>query len=142
MLIGTGTRNALGLSALFAAAFGFTARPAAAQQTLFVGNNGNSTIEKFDSNGVGTKFNTSFTSGSLRGPFGLAFDGAGNLFVANGNNNTIEKFNTTTGVGTLFANGSGLNLPIGIAFDRNGILYVANYTRLWPFSCGVAGDLL
>jgi sugar lactone lactonase YvrE len=95
--------------------------------SLYVGNNGNSTIVKFTSmGGVLSSNGTVFTSSNLGGPEGMAFDSAGNLYVANDNGN-IVKFTSTGGVlsssGTVIANvGSGAG---GLAFDANGNLYVA-----------------
>jgi hypothetical protein len=51
----------------------------------------------------------------LNQPFGLAFDGAGDLFVTNVGNNTIEEF-TPGGIGSVFAS-SGLNGPQFLAFE-------------------------
>ena len=95
-------------------------------QNLFVANGDSDSIEKFNASGVGTVF----ASSGLSGPFGLAFDSAGNLFVANSYVGTagysIEKFNSS-GVGTVFAGPStGLAQPVGVAFDSKGNLFVAN----------------
>jgi sugar lactone lactonase YvrE len=92
---------------------------------LFVANsgggNGNSTIEKFTPNGIGTVF----ASSGLNEPWGIAFDSGGNLYVANVD--TIEEFNPN-GSGTVFATAaSGLSEPEGLAFDSSGNLYVGNY---------------
>jgi hypothetical protein len=66
-----------------------------------------------------------FASG-LNQPWGLAFDGAGNLFVSNYGDHRIYKF-TPGGVRTTFATfTSGLKGPQGLAFDSAGNLYVAN----------------
>lgn len=95
-------------------------------------NVGNKTIVKFDSSGYGSVWANS----GLVDPYGLAFDGNGNLFVANNGNNTIEKFDST-GHGSLFADANaGLSWPMGLAFDDSGNLYVAN-THFYP---GVGGD--
>lgn len=72
---------------------------------------------------LGTVFASA--SSGLSGPFGLAFDSAGNLYVANARNNTIEEFNSS-GTGTVFAS-SGLDIPRGLAFDSAGNLYVSNF---------------
>jgi len=87
---------------------------------LYVANEGNTTIEKFDSNRAGTVFATAASGLDL--PEGLAFDSSGDLYVAN-YNNTILKFNTGGGV-SVFAS-SGLSNPQGLAF-YGGDLYVAN----------------
>ncbi|HVM61502.1 MAG TPA: hypothetical protein VMV72_11620, partial [Verrucomicrobiae bacterium] len=96
---------------------------------LFVANsgggNGNSTIQEFTPNGVGTVFATA----GLSYPVALAFDSGGNLFVANDGNNTIEEY-TSNGSGTVFATAaSGLDYPGDLAFDSSGNLYVPNYNN-------------
>jgi subtilisin-like proprotein convertase family protein len=89
---------------------------------VYVSNTGNSTIEKFDTNGTSSLFSNS----GLSTPYGLAFDGSGNLYTANYADSTIEKFDAN-GVGTVFADSSdGMAGPFGLAFDRAGNLYVAN----------------
>jgi sugar lactone lactonase YvrE len=95
-------------------------------QNLFVANGDSDSIEKFNPLGVGTAFAIS----GLSGPFGLAFDIAGNLFVANSYVGTagysIREFNPS-GVVTVFAGPStGLAQPVGVAFDSKGSLFVAN----------------
>jgi len=92
--------------------------------TIYVANNGNSTIEEFNSSGVGTVF--ADASEGVTRPWGLAVDSSGNLYVANAGNDTIERFNMN-GIGTVFANASkGVSTPTGLGFDSSGNLYVAN----------------
>jgi hypothetical protein len=86
---------------------------------LFVSNQGNNTIEEFNSSGVGKLF----ASSGLDEPEGLAFDSSGNLYVANKGLHTIEKFNSS-GVGTFFA--PSLGASFGLAFDSTGNLYASN----------------
>ncbi len=104
------------------------------------GGNGNSTIEKFTPNGIGTVF----ASSGLSLPWGMAFDSSGNLYVANLAGDTIEEFDPT-GSGAVFATAAeGLNFPAAIAFDASGNLYVANvgnYT-IEKFSPGGTGSFL
>jgi sugar lactone lactonase YvrE len=107
---------------------------------LFVANsgggNGNSTIEEFSPNGVGT----TFASAGLSYPVALAFGGAGNLFVANDGNNTIEEYSSNA-TGTIFATAtSGLEYPAGVAFDSSGNLYVPNYDNT-ILKFGTNGDV-
>jgi DNA-binding beta-propeller fold protein YncE len=83
---------------------------------------GGSTIQEFNTNGVGTLI--AYSGPGLNGASGLAFDKNGNLYVANAGNNTIEEFNTND-VGTIFAS-TGLDYPVGLAFDSAGNLYAAN----------------
>ena len=85
---------------------------------IYVSNVGNTTVEKFDASGNPSLFSNS----GLNSPYGLAFDGTGNLYAANNGANTIEKFDAN-GVGTVFADSSdGIAGPIGLAFDRAGNL--------------------
>src|SRR5437879_5321482 len=78
--------------------------------SIYVGNWGNNTIEKFDSiTGIGTLFANS----GLSQPQGLALDNQGNLFVGNSGNNTIMKFDSA-GHGSFFGNSGS---PAGLAFD-------------------------
>lgn len=87
---------------------------------IYVVNNGDNTIRRFDSV-TGANLGVFVHTGT--GPEGLAFDSAGNLYVANWGN-TIEKF-TPGGVRSVFAS-TGLSLPSGLAFDSAGNLYAAN----------------
>jgi len=87
--------------------------------TIYVSSRGTSTVTKYDSNGKGTVFATSY----LKSPAGLAFDRSGNLYVANRGDNTIARFDAN-GNGSVFA--SALSDPCGLAFDSSGNLYVAN----------------
>src|SRR5439155_475104 len=56
-------------------------------------------------------------------PYGLAFDGSGNLFEADFSSGAIVKF-TPDGTESTFA--SGLNTPIGLAFDSSSNLFEAD----------------
>jgi hypothetical protein len=57
---------------------------------------------------------STFASGYLQGPTGLAFDGAGNLFEADGSSGRVLEF-TPGGSGSVFA--TGLNWPTALAFQ-------------------------
>jgi sugar lactone lactonase YvrE len=70
---------------------------------------------------TGTK--TTFASG-LNGPYGVAFDSAGNLFEADFGSGAIFKF-TPTGTKSAFA--SGLNGPIGLVFDSFDNLFETDF---------------
>lgn len=78
---------------------------------LYVANNGNNTIVKFNSSGGILSTNSSvFANTGLDLPQGLAFDSAGNLYVANQHGGTglgvgigsVEEF-TPGGIGSVFA---------------------------------------
>jgi hypothetical protein len=60
----------------------------------------------------------------LHGPWGLAFDSAGNLFEADSGSGNIYEF-TRGGVQSSFA--SGLNHPVGLAFDSTGNLFEGDF---------------
>jgi hypothetical protein len=76
------------------------------------------------------------TAASFNIPYGIAYDGAGNLYVSDYFNNEIRKVATATGAVTTFAGtttsghadgtgtAAGLNAPIGMAYDGNGNLYI------------------
>ena len=78
------------------------------------------------------------TSASLRAPFGLAFDSAGNLFIAEQNAHRIRRVDGVTGListvaGNLIgiyggdggpATSAGVVSPAGIALDTAGNLYI------------------
>ncbi len=63
-----------------------------------------------------------FVSG-LNGPWGLAFDSAGNLFETDFYTGEINNF-TTNGVQSTFA--TRLSEPEGLSFDSVGNLFEAN----------------
>jgi trimeric autotransporter adhesin len=82
----------------------------------------------------------SATAAELQNPFGLVFDGAGNLYIADNGNNRIRKVNAAGVITTFAGNGiygySGdggpatlaeLTLPEGLAIDGGGNLYIADY---------------
>ena len=78
---------------------------------------------------------STFHSGGLGEPEGLAFDTAGNLLVADSLNGAIDKF-TPGGTGTTFAFGLGdIN---SLAFDHAGNLFAAGYANgtIYEFTPG------
>ena len=100
---------------------------------LYVSSSGSNKIEKYDlatGADLGAFVNTSFS------PYGLAFDGAGNLFVAKAQYSGIEKFSSTgTDLGSFVGY---MDLPSGMAFDSAGNLYVGEYGpgRITKFTPG------
>ena len=63
---------------------------------------------------------------NLNNPWGLAFDGSGNLYVSSSGDELVYRF-TPGGYRSIFSYGIPLlNDPRGIAFDSGGNLYVAN----------------
>jgi hypothetical protein len=87
-------------------------------QNMFVSDFNNGNIYEITPGGVQTTFAT-----GLAGPWGLAFNSAGDLFVADNNSGNIYKF-TPDGTRTTFA--TGLDYPFALAFDSAGNLYVGN----------------
>ncbi len=81
------------------------------------GISGNS-ISKVSTTGVVTLFKSGVTN-----PYGLAFDGIGNLYAANLSLGTITKI-TNTGTVSTFA--SGFTDPYGLAFDGTSTIFAAN----------------
>jgi hypothetical protein len=92
-------------------------------------------------NVTGGSANGTGTAASFSLPWGIAYDGNGNLFVTDQGNNLIRKIvistrSVTTLAGQLgagSANGTGtaatFNTPWGITYDGNGNLFVADQTN-------------
>ena len=110
----------------------------------------NSRVLKIDTLGVLTTYagNGTFTysgdggpatAAGLSGPFGLAFDGAGNLYIADANNNRVRKVDTSGTITTFAGNGTAgfsgdggaataavLSNPRAVGVDASGNVYVAD----------------
>jgi sugar lactone lactonase YvrE len=93
----------------------------------------------------GTLFGQSVSAGAatplsaaagLVGPWGLAFDSAGNLYISNFGNNTVTVVpkssgtlfgqSVTANTATVLVAATGLDSPTGLAFDSAGDLFIAN----------------
>ena len=95
---------------------------------LYVANDGNGTIEKYDPLGNGTLFGSS----RLSRPNGLAFDGLNRLYVANDGNGNIYRITNSLDQGSVVASGTPLvYAPLGMAFDNAGNLWVADTGNAW-----------
>lgn len=108
---------------------------------LWVANSGTpQTLDRYSaaqlSNSTGAAPTTSLGTGDPR-PFGVVFDGSGNLWVALSQGNLVVEYTasqlsvtdpgvTPTPAVTLGANAGSLSQPGGIAFDDFGNLWVAN----------------
>jgi sugar lactone lactonase YvrE len=111
---------------------------------LFVSNSDSNTIT-VDPASSGTIFGQSVTANvvaslssatGLNGPFGIAFDTAGNLYIVNNSANAVTVIPATTGtlfgqsvtanVATTLTAATGLNSPYGIVVDTNGDLLISN----------------
>ncbi len=80
------------------------------------------------------------TAATLRGPYGICFDGTGNIYFADGGNNVVRKIETTGLISTIAGNGvysfggddsaatsARFANPQHIAIDNSGNLYIADY---------------
>ncbi|TZF86380.1 T9SS type A sorting domain-containing protein (plasmid) [Pedobacter sp. BS3] len=114
---------------------------------FYIGDFNNNKIRKITSTGEVTTFagtgsagsaDGSVATASFNGPFGMAFDGAGNLYIADYTNNKIRKIAPTGTVSTLAGSGTGaltdgigtaasFKNPADVAADADGNLYVADY---------------
>ncbi|MES2535149.1 MAG: NHL repeat-containing protein, partial [Pseudomonadota bacterium] len=143
----TGGNDGTGGAAEFQSPYGITADGAG---NLYVVDSGNHTIRKIviATGDVTTLAGTAGNAGSNNGtggaaqfqnPFGITFDGAGNLYVADTNNHTIRQIVIATGDVTTLAGAAGVTggndgtggaarfvAPRGILFDGAGSLYVAD----------------
>ena len=118
---------------------------------LYIADAYNSKVRRVDPSGVITTYAGTGAAGfggdggpataaTLRQPYALAADAAGNLYISDAGSNTIRRIDRATGVITTFAgtgvasfSGDGgpataaqLNGPTGIAFDSAGNLYFAD----------------
>ena len=101
--------------------------------------NASSTIEKFSTGGVPSRF----TSLGIAYGQQMAFDDNGNLFLADSGNGCVDKF-TPNGVGTVFADYlKGINAPSGLAIDGHGNIFVSNSgaNNIEEFSPSGAGSV-
>lgn len=95
---------------------------------LYVANSGANAILKFPTGGGAS---STFSSSGLSGPYGIAFDGAGNLLVANFTSSTIQKLNGGTGVPIApFPVTSGnMNGAFDVIADASGNLYTSSHNN-------------
>jgi sugar lactone lactonase YvrE len=113
---------------------------------LYVSDSGNGVIRKVTPAGAVTTFAGSGTIGagdgiggfaSFSGPYGMAFDAAGNLLVADAGNSRIRKITPARAVTTLAGSGSigrgdgtgwaaSFDFPLGLVVDASGAAYVAD----------------
>lgn len=103
---------------MFAGALLLASALAVSAQNLFVAN-WYGAIYEFTPGGT----QSTFYSGGLGGPEGLAFDSKGDLFVADSVNGNVYEI-TPGGTRSVFA--SGVPAPFGLAFNRAGDLFVSS----------------
>ena len=104
------------------------------QGSIFVVDNGNNRIQKFDRNGnfILLWGNFGASNSNFNNPTGIACDASGNVYVADTNNHRIQKFDGKLGhyMMKLGSRGNGegqFNAPWGVAVDRvRGYLYVVD----------------
>lgn len=118
---------------------------------IYFSDDGNNRVRKIDTNGVITTIagNGTFgffgdggpaTSAELAGPYGLAFDTAGNLYIADNQNERVRVINPSGVINTFAGNGTAgfggdggsataanLNFPMGLVADSNGNVYIADF---------------
>jgi hypothetical protein len=74
--------------------------------------------------GTGAELDGTGTAAKFNRPYGITYDGSGNLYVTDITGNTIRKIVISSTVVTTLT--TGLNAPAGIAYDGSANLYVAN----------------
>ena len=120
------------------------------QGSLFVVDNGNNRVQKFDSAGNFIILWGSFGSANanFHNPTGIACDGKGDVWVVDTNNHRVQKFDGKLG-GYLMkfgsrGNGEGqFNAPWGIAVDRvRGYVYVVDSANFRVQKFDMAGEFI
>lgn len=123
----------------FQSPWGITVDPS---DNVFVIENNNHRVQKFNSNGVFiTKWGSFGTSNSqFNYPTGITSDLAGNIYVADTTNNRIQKFSNNgdylTQWGVAGSGPAQFNYPYSVASDSNGMIYVSdsNNNRVQKFT--------
>src|SRR4051794_4831743 len=101
------------LSGLLAPAL-FAALSATAQSQLYVPNQGDGTVGKYDA-ATGAAINASFISGLEGGAAGVALDCSGNLYVASGRpNGIVGKYDAASGAAINASLVTGVEYPLAI----------------------------
>ncbi len=120
------------------------------QGCLFVVDNGNNRVQKFDSNGNFIILWGSFGSANanFHNPTGVACDAKGDVYVVDTNNHRVQKFDGKLG-GYLMkfgsrGNGEGqFNAPWGIAIDRvRGYIYVVDSANFRVQKFDMTGEFI
>jgi len=104
------------------------------QGSLFVVDNGNNRVQKFENNGnfILLWGNFGGSNGSFHNPTALACDAKGDVFVVDTNNHRVQKFDGKLGHYLMKFGGRGggegqFSSPWGIAIDRvRGYIYVVD----------------
>ncbi|HZD13259.1 MAG TPA: dockerin type I domain-containing protein, partial [Candidatus Binatus sp.] len=99
---------------------------------IYVTDNGNNRVEKFDSSGNflfvwGSNGNA---NGQFFNPQGVTTDSSGMVYVVDSGNNRIEKFTSSGAFATVWGSSGSqpgqFNLPTGISVDSAGDIFVAD----------------
>ncbi len=120
------------------------------QGCLFVVDNGNSRIQKFENKGnfIVLWGNFGTANANLHNPTGIACDAAGNVYVADTNNHRVQKFDGKLGHYLMKfgsrGNGEGqFSSPWGITVDRvRGYLYVVDSANFRVQKFDGAGEFI
>ena len=100
------------------------------QLNIFVVDQHNHRVQKFDQNGTFITMWGKYGSGSgeFNYPYGIALDSKGNVYVSDMNNNRIQKFDANgVFISSVVSYGSAdgqFKYPYGITIDENDVLYV------------------
>jgi tripartite motif-containing protein 71 len=120
------------------------------QGSLFVADNGNNRIQKFDNAGnfIILWGNFGSANANFHNPTGVACDGKGDVWVVDTNNHRVQKFDGKLG-GYLMkfgsrGNGEGqFNAPWGIAVDRvRGFVYVVDSANFRVQKFDLSGEFI
>lgn len=120
------------------------------QGALFVVDNGNNRIQKFDNAGnfIILWGNFGAANANFHNPTGMACDGKGDVWVVDTNNHRVQKFDGKLGgylmkFGTR-GNGEGqFNAPWGIAVDRvRGFVYVVDSANFRVQKFDMSGEFI
>ena len=120
------------------------------QGSLFVVDNGNNRIQKFDNTGnfIILWGNFGSANSNFHNPTGIACDGKGDVWVVDTNNHRVQKFDGKLG-GYIMkfgsrGNGEGqFNSPWGIAVDRvRGYVYVVDRANFRVQKFDMAGEFI
>ena len=120
------------------------------QGALFVVDNGNNRIQKFDNAGnfIILWGNFGAANANFHNPTGMACDGKGDVWVVDTNNHRVQKFDGKLG-GYLMkfgsrGNGEGqFNAPWGIAVDRvRGFVYVVDSANFRVQKFDMSGEFI
>jgi len=135
-----------------------------AQGVIYFADTNNNNVMRLESNGSVTVVAGNGLSGfsgdggeatraSLRRPFGIALDGAGNLYIGDSGNSRVRRVTPAGIITTVAGNGSSANsgdgglavraglVPNRITVDRDGVLYITDATNFRIRRVGLDGTI-